>query len=92
MATDPKANGEPVPDRKRLLPPRVPDGTQHFESLGRWLDNLFGDARIRRRAARTVALETEGDAGPEDPPPTEPPPPVPDGTETFTRGTPRPSS
>lgn len=69
------------------IPPPVPGGTRYIESLGRWIDDLLGDARDRRKAAEALAprLLTE-DEMPPDPEPVEPPPPVPDGTGTSTRG------
>ena len=35
--------------------PPLPDGIEHLESLGRFIDNLLGDARMRRRAHRELA-------------------------------------
>jgi len=67
------------------LPRPVPDGTDHPKGLGRWIDDLLGDTRIRKHvAAEMDALVLRDEEMPEDPPP--PPPPVPDGTEPFTRG------
>lgn len=69
------------------LPPPVPGGTMYLESLGRWIDNLLGDERIRRAAQRELSPQyLREDEAPKDPPPSEPPPPVPDGTGTSTRG------
>ncbi|MGH2691862.1 MAG: hypothetical protein ACRDHM_05095 [Actinomycetota bacterium] len=71
------------------LPPPVPGGTGYVESLGKWIDNLLGAERDRRR----VEAELRGqylteDEMPDDPPPEEAPPPVPDGTGVVERGKP----
>jgi hypothetical protein len=59
----------------------------HLESLGRWVDDLLGDARTRRLVDEGLEPMLLGeDEMPTDPPPSEPPPPVPDGTGTSTRG------
>jgi hypothetical protein len=69
------------------IPRPVPGGTGHIESLGRWIDNLLGDARIQRRAEKQLeTLLLSKEEMPPDPEPVEPPPPVPDGTGTSTRG------
>jgi hypothetical protein len=69
------------------LPPPVPDGTMYLESLGRFLDNLLGDARMRRATARELeTLWLRDEEVPEDPPPAEIPPAVSDGTDVFTEG------
>ncbi len=64
-----------------LLPPPVPGGTGHIQSLGRWIDNLMGAARDHRKVEEEMAplLMSEDDMGP-DPEPLEPPPLVPGGT------------
>lgn len=81
-ATDPLA-----PQEGQRIPPPVPSGTEHLESLGRFIDNLMGDARARRAVAKELEplFLKEGEM-PEDPEPAEPPPAVPGGTETETRG------
>lgn len=72
---------------ERWIPPPVPGGTGEVESLGRWIDNLLGDARIGRRVeAKLRPHYLREDELPDDPPAEEPPPPVPDGTGTSTRG------
>lgn len=69
------------------VPPPVFDGTAYLESLGRFVDDFLGDARIRRKVADELeALMLRENEMPPDPPPSEPPPPVPDGTGTSTRG------
>jgi hypothetical protein len=76
-----------VEPEERFLPPPLPDGSEHLESLGRWVDNLFGDARIHRAVDQELDRITLTDQDvPEDPPPAEPPAPLPDGSEVITRG------
>jgi hypothetical protein len=76
-----------VEPEQRKLPPPVPDGTTHFESLGTLLDNLMGDARRHRKSDRELAsLWGREDDAPDDPPPTDLPEPVPDGPEPLTKG------
>jgi hypothetical protein len=82
MATEPKK--ETAPDGTRIPPP-VPGGTGSHESLGRWIDDLFGDRRQRLATARELAPLFSQET-PDDPPPSEPPPPVPGGTQPVTRG------
>lgn len=66
------------------IPRPVPGGTEHLESLGRWVDNLMGDARRRRKARRELEpLYLKEEEMPDDPPPSEPPPPVPDDPEKI---------
>ncbi len=37
------------------MPPRIPGGaTRPTQSLGKWIDNLLGDRRIRERAKKHV--------------------------------------
>jgi hypothetical protein len=58
------------------LPRPVPGGTEHIESLGHFIDNLMGDARIRKAVERELEpLYLEKDEAPEDPPPVELPEP-----------------
>jgi hypothetical protein len=62
------------------IPRPVEGGTTHFASLGRFIDNLLGDARLRARVdAELEPRLLREDEMPEDPPPSEPPPPVPSG-------------
>jgi hypothetical protein len=69
------------------IPPPVDGGTEYLESLGRWVDNLMGDARERRAAGRRLEpITMSDDDAPEDPPPAEIPSSVPGGTEVITRG------
>src|SRR2546430_17023822 len=75
------------PEFAALLPTAVDGGTQSVESLGRWVDDLMGDARIRRAVDRELTPMTmRDDEMPEDPEPVEPPPAVQGGTETMTKG------
>ena len=68
------------------LPASVPGGTEYSESLGRFVDNLLGAERRRRRAVQeSQASFPEPATPPVNPPPSEPPPAVPKGTEDFTR-------
>lgn len=90
MATDPKPG-----DRRQkheLIRPPVRGGTGEVESLGKFIDNLMGDARISRNVGREISSwvaetnsnrpETPRDAPRPlpDPPPAEAPEPVPGGT------------
>lgn len=63
------------------IPPPIPDPTGYHESLGRWLDNLAGDARHHRRALEHVLQFVDTEDLHEDPLPVEPSPPLPSGTE-----------
>jgi hypothetical protein len=64
---------------ERWLPPPVPGGTEYYESLGKWIDNLLGDERIRRRVdAELRPHYLREDEMPDDPPPEEAPPHFPD--------------
>lgn len=86
MATDPKVEDE-VGERDRVaIPPPVQDGDDHLESLGRFVDNLLGDARDQAAADDQVSRIVGKAESPDDPPPVEIPEPVPDGDETFTEG------
>src|SRR5436853_7849747 len=67
------------------IPPPFSDGIEYVESLGRWVDNLFGDRRIQRAADRSMAQVVGPQDEPDEPELVEPPDPVPDGTETLTR-------
>jgi hypothetical protein len=44
----------PPPDNRPIMPPRLPGGSKSVQSLGRFLDNLLGDRRIRERAEKHV--------------------------------------
>jgi len=75
------------PKGEAKLPRPVPGGTDHLESLGHFIDNLMGDARMRKAAERELEpLFLKEDETPEDPPPVELPEPVPGGTEEIVRG------
>jgi hypothetical protein len=84
------AKGQPVTEPEEsmsLIPPPVPGGVDHLESLGPFIDRLLGDGRRRRAALKELApLCLSGDDAPVDPEPVEPPPPLPDGTDTKFRG------
>jgi hypothetical protein len=78
-----------ITESKAKLPRPVPGGTEHIESLGHFIDNLMGDARMRKAVERELEpLYLKDDEAPEDPPPVELPEPVPGGTEEFTEGAP----
>lgn len=82
MATKPITDD--MADEARIPAP-VPDGIAYHESLGRWVDDFFGDRRQREGAMRELAPLLSDDP-PDDPPPSEAPPPVPGGTQPATRG------
>lgn len=83
---------EPLEIEPTRIPRAVEGGTEYLEGLGRFIDDLLGDSRIRERTrAELEPLLMREDEMPDDPPPSEPPPPVPDGTEDVTRGS-RPGS
>lgn len=76
-----------ITESKATLPRPVPGGTEHIESLGHFIDNLMGDARIRKAVERELEpLYLKDDEAPEDPSPVELPEPVPGGIEEFTEG------
>ena len=76
-----------ITESKAKLPRPVPGGTEHIESLGHFIDNLMGDARMRKAVERKLEpLYLKDDEAPEDPPPVELPEPVSGGTEEFTEG------
>lgn len=86
MASEPQI-GERDESQISRIPPPVEGGTEFLGSLGRFIDDLFGDSRRRRRVNRELApLLLRSDELPEDPAPSDPPPPVPDGNEDVTRG------
>lgn len=87
MAKQETTNELEFPKGEAKLPRPVPGGTDHLESLGRFIDNLMGDARMRKAAERELEpLFLKEDEAPEDPPPVELPEPVPGGTEEIVRG------
>jgi hypothetical protein len=87
MASEAKIDEEEAAFATRIPRP-VDGGTEHLESLGRFVDDLMGDSRLRARIdAESEALFLSQDEMPQDPPPSEPPPPVPGGTDTESRGT-----
>jgi hypothetical protein len=70
---------DPLPSR---APQPVEGGTEHLESLGRFVDDLMGDSKLHRRLRReSEGLFLRDDEMPDDPPPTEAPPAVLGGTE-----------
>ena len=86
MATDPKVEPGAGKNRRVVIPPPVPDGEDHLESLGRFVDNFLGDARVQAAADHKVARIVDKAEAPDDPPPVEIPEPLPEGDETFTEG------
>lgn len=86
MATDPKVEPQVGEHKRMMIPPPVPDGEDHLESLGRFVDNLLGNARVWAAADRNLARIVGKAEAPDDPPPVEIPEPVPEGDETFTEG------
>lgn len=86
MATDPLVDEleDPAPSQ---APQPVSGGTEPLASLGRFVDDLMGDSRLRELLRReSEGLFLRDDEMPDDPPPTEAPPPVPGGTEDVTEG------
>ncbi|MGH2694410.1 MAG: hypothetical protein ACRDJJ_06275 [Actinomycetota bacterium] len=45
---------DPGVDRRPVMPPRLAEGSRPVQSLGRIIDNLLGDRRIRARAEKRV--------------------------------------
>lgn len=72
---------EPIP-----LSPPVPDGDDHLESLGRFVDSLLGSMKRQAAADRRFEELVAKTGAPDDPPPIEIPEPVPDGDDPFTHG------
>jgi len=50
------------PEGEAKLPRPVPGGTEHIESLGHFIDNLMGDARMRKAVDRELE-SSEGRRG-----------------------------
>ena len=73
--------GRPTPN----IPPPVEGGTEHLESLGRIVDRILGDERMRRRVRRLNDELLRADDVPDDPEPAQAPEPVPGGTEPLTK-------
>lgn len=99
MATEKVSRAAEDRSPRALIPDPVPSGTDYFESLGRWIDNLMGDTRHRASARHWLAsLRAEAEevdspdavppeAAPDpDPPTAHPPDAVPGGTEVLTKG------
>lgn len=87
MASEPKTNDQGDTVLATRSPRAVEGGTEHLESLGRFVDDLMGDSRLRARIrTESEPLVLREDEMPEDPPASEPPPPVPGGTEDVTKG------
>ena len=84
------AEAQAVPERKprsQGIPLPVEDGTEHIESLGPFIDDLFGDSRLRHSIDRELAPQfLRKDEMPDDPPPLDPPLPVPDGDDEIPVG------
>lgn len=86
MASEPRIDEELEGELTRIPRP-VEGGTEYLEGLGRFIDDLLGDSRLRARTrAELEPFLMKEEEMPDDPPPSEPPPPVPDGTEDVTRG------
>ena len=51
---------EAQPIEKAKLPPPLPGGTETIGSLGRFIDNLLGDAKRRRMARAELDAVTDG--------------------------------
>lgn len=69
------------------IPRRVEGGTEYLDGLGKFIDDLLGDSRLRARTrAELEPFPMKEEEMPEEPPPSEPPPPVPDGTRTSFEG------
>ena len=77
---------EEFPEWETRIPSPMPDGIEYVESLGRWVDNLFGDRRAQRAADRFIAQLVGPEDEPDEPELIEPPEPLSDGTEDLTRG------
>lgn len=41
-------------DTRPMMPPRLENGSKPTQSLGRFIDNLLGDRRIRTRAEKRI--------------------------------------
>lgn len=96
MATEPIEQNETAP--RELLRPAVIGGTGHVESLGRWIDDLMGHAKIQRQVRHDMeefrrmlngaseGCPQEGPAPLPDPPLIATPKPVPGGMGTEEKG------
>jgi hypothetical protein len=84
MGTDPQVDefeDDVAPSR---LPRPVEGGIEYVGGLGRFIDDLMGDSRTRRRVAEGLEpLLLREDETPPDTPASEAPPPVPGGIETM---------
>lgn len=81
MATTWQPHPDPADDGFALtkLPRPIPEGIEVRESLGRWIDNLFGAERDRRRAEAELApMLMSVEEMPPEPPLVPLPPPFPD--------------
>ena len=75
MAEDRELDSPPLAPRAKVkLPPEIEGGTIFYESLGRWIDNLMGDARYRRKAREELDAMFDVDYDYDDPEPVSPPP------------------
>jgi hypothetical protein len=75
MAEDPQHDEPPVGPRVKVkLPPEIEGGTIFYESLGRWIDNLMGDARQIRKAREELDAIFDVDYEYDNPEPVSPPP------------------
>jgi hypothetical protein len=52
--SEPTAHDESRTDQRPVMPPRLSDGSKPVQSLGKFIDNLLGDRRIRARAEKRV--------------------------------------
>jgi len=84
MAVKPQTDEQEESAFATRIPRPVEGGIEYLDSLGRFVDDLLGDSRLRARVqAELEPLLMRDDEMPEDPPPSEPPPPVPGGTEEL---------
>lgn len=54
MGRETESQEPPRPDKRPVMPPRLPGGSRPVQSLGRLIDNLLGDRKIRARAEKHV--------------------------------------
>lgn len=52
--SEPTAHNESGVDQRPLMPPRLSRRSRPVQSLGKFIDNLLGDRRIRARAEKRV--------------------------------------